>query len=66
MSQRVLITAGASGIGRDMARAFATNGAKVFVCDEIDEVRAHPPYVRGRGRPQLHLSLHCRHPRPRW
>ena len=34
--QRVLITAGASGIGREFACAFAANGAKVFVCD-IDE-----------------------------
>lgn len=33
MAQRVLITAGASGIGREMARAFVANGAKVFVCD---------------------------------
>jgi NAD(P)-dependent dehydrogenase (short-subunit alcohol dehydrogenase family) len=33
MTQRVLITAGASGIGREIARAFAANGAKVFVCD---------------------------------
>jgi NAD(P)-dependent dehydrogenase (short-subunit alcohol dehydrogenase family) len=31
--QRVLITAGASGIGREMALAFAATGAKVFVCD---------------------------------
>jgi NAD(P)-dependent dehydrogenase (short-subunit alcohol dehydrogenase family) len=37
MSQRVLITAGASGIGREFARAFAAQGAKVYVCD-IDEV----------------------------
>ena len=36
MPQRVLITAGAAGIGREFARAFAANGAKVFVCD-IDE-----------------------------
>jgi NAD(P)-dependent dehydrogenase (short-subunit alcohol dehydrogenase family) len=36
MTQRVLITAGGSGIGREIARAFAANGAKVFVCD-IDE-----------------------------
>jgi len=36
MAQRVLITAGAAGIGREFARAFAANGAKVFVCD-IDE-----------------------------
>ena len=34
--QRVLITAGASGIGREFARAFAGQGAKVYVCD-IDE-----------------------------
>jgi NAD(P)-dependent dehydrogenase (short-subunit alcohol dehydrogenase family) len=33
MQQRVLITAGAGGIGREIARAFAANGAKVFVCD---------------------------------
>jgi NAD(P)-dependent dehydrogenase (short-subunit alcohol dehydrogenase family) len=35
MNQRVLIT-GASGIGREIARAFAAQGAKVFVCD-IDQ-----------------------------
>ena len=33
MPQRVLITAGASGIGREFARAFAAQGAKVFTCD---------------------------------
>lgn len=33
MNQRVLVTAGASGIGREIAHAFAANGAKVFVCD---------------------------------
>jgi short-subunit dehydrogenase involved in D-alanine esterification of teichoic acids len=32
-SQRVLITAGASGIGREIARGFVANGAAVFVCD---------------------------------
>ena len=33
MAQRVLVTAGASGIGREIVRAFAANGASVFVCD---------------------------------
>jgi len=36
LSQRVLITAGASGIGKEVARAFASDGATVCVCD-IDE-----------------------------
>jgi 3-oxoacyl-[acyl-carrier protein] reductase len=34
--QRVLVTAGAGGIGREIARAFAAQGGKVYVCD-IDE-----------------------------
>jgi NAD(P)-dependent dehydrogenase (short-subunit alcohol dehydrogenase family) len=38
-NQRVLITAGASGIGREIARAFVANGAAVFVCDL--DARAH-------------------------
>ena len=33
MDQRVLVTAGASGIGREIARAFAAQGARAFVCD---------------------------------
>ena len=32
-NKRVLITAGASGIGRQIRRAFVANGATVFVCD---------------------------------
>jgi NAD(P)-dependent dehydrogenase (short-subunit alcohol dehydrogenase family) len=33
MSQRVLITAGASGIGKEVAAAFTAKGARVCVCD---------------------------------
>jgi NAD(P)-dependent dehydrogenase (short-subunit alcohol dehydrogenase family) len=33
MAQRVLITAGASGIGKEIARAYAAAGAQVCVCD---------------------------------
>ena len=32
-NQRVLVTAGAAGIGREIAKAFAASGAAVFVCD---------------------------------
>ena len=31
--QRVLVTAGAAGIGREIVRAFAAGGAAVFVYD---------------------------------
>jgi NAD(P)-dependent dehydrogenase (short-subunit alcohol dehydrogenase family) len=45
--QRVLITAGASGIGREIARAFLATGAGVFVCDvdtaALDAVAAELP-----------------------
>ncbi|HEY1474107.1 MAG TPA: SDR family oxidoreductase [Pseudolabrys sp.] len=40
MPQRVLITAGAAGIGREFARAFTATGAKVFVCDIDDKALA--------------------------
>jgi len=33
MTQCVLVTAGASGIGKEIARAFLASGAKVCVCD---------------------------------
>src|SRR5262249_3755866 len=40
MSQRVLITAGAAGIGREFAGAFMASGAKVFVWDIDDKALA--------------------------
>ncbi len=45
--QRVLITAGASGIGLQIARGFLANGARVLVCDVDkaalqDACEAHP------------------------
>jgi NAD(P)-dependent dehydrogenase (short-subunit alcohol dehydrogenase family) len=40
VTQKVLITAGAAGIGREFARAFAAKGAKVFVCDINDKALA--------------------------
>ncbi len=33
MAQCVLVTAGAAGIGREIVRAFAASGAKIFACD---------------------------------
>jgi NAD(P)-dependent dehydrogenase (short-subunit alcohol dehydrogenase family) len=33
MNQKVLVTAGAAGIGLEIGKAFVSNGAKVFVCD---------------------------------
>ena len=38
MSQRVLVTADASGIGLEIVRAFAAQTAKVFVCDTMPKL----------------------------
>ena len=52
MPQRVLITAGAAGIGREFARAFAATGASVFVCDidttALDAITKEIPGVIAR------------------
>jgi len=50
MSQRVMITAGGSGIGLAIAKAFIDNGARVHICDVderalADAVSKHPQLV---------------------
>jgi len=48
MNQRVLVTAGASGIGREIVRAFRVNGAKVFVSDiNATALDALPKEIKG-------------------
>ena len=48
MTRRVLITAGANGIGLVMARAFAALGDQVWVTDvDHDAVAALPAGIRG-------------------
>jgi NAD(P)-dependent dehydrogenase (short-subunit alcohol dehydrogenase family) len=50
MGQRVLITAGAAGIGLAMAQGFVASGADVWVTD-VDEtaLAALPPSIRGES-----------------
>lgn len=53
MAQRVMVTAGASGIGFAIAKAFAETGAKIQICDvderALGEVRRmHPQIVATR------------------
>jgi NAD(P)-dependent dehydrogenase (short-subunit alcohol dehydrogenase family) len=50
---RVLVTAGAGGIGREIARAFAEEGARVHVCDVDEEALAE----LGRSDPAIGRSL---------
>ena len=49
--KRVLVTAGADGIGLEIARAFAGAGARVLVCDvqpaNLDRLATELPGVRG-------------------
>lgn len=48
MTKRVLITAGANGIGLVMARAFAADGFRVWVTDvDAAQIAALPPGIRG-------------------
>jgi hypothetical protein len=49
--QRVLVTAGASGIGLEIARGFAAAGARVLACDvqqaSLDELKRELPAIAG-------------------
>jgi NAD(P)-dependent dehydrogenase (short-subunit alcohol dehydrogenase family) len=48
MAQRVLVTAGASGIGKEIARAFVASGAKVCVCDiDVTALETAPKDIPG-------------------
>lgn len=48
MTRRVIITAGASGIGLEMALAFAFSGAKVWICDvDAAAIAGLPQTIRG-------------------
>jgi len=50
MSQRVLVTAGASGVGRAVAEAFAERGARVWVADISAEALASCPGDWGKSQ----------------
>lgn len=50
--QRVLVTAGAAGIGRAIAEAFVDSGAKVHICDVDTEALA----AFNKARPQITSS----------
>src|SRR3546814_671107 len=47
--RKVLITAGASGLGLEMAKLFSATGAQVFICDidegALEQARAQLPQV---------------------
>ena len=51
MPQRVLITAGAGGIGLAMAKSFAANGARVHIADvnaeAVQEITGQNPAITG-------------------
>lgn len=53
MTQRILVTAGAAGIGRGIAEAFLADGADVAICDvDKDQLaamqEAHPSLIAGQ------------------
>ncbi len=50
---RVLVTAGAAGIGRAIAQTFAVHGARVHICD-VDQAALD---ACGRGQPDIGRSL---------
>lgn len=62
MGQRVLVTAGASGIGWEIAKAFAASGASVFVGDiDAKALTAVAADRRRHGRADQHRRLRDKH-----
>ncbi|MET4163789.1 NAD(P)-dependent dehydrogenase (short-subunit alcohol dehydrogenase family) [Marinobacterium sp. MBR-111] len=51
MSQRVLITAGAGGIGLAIAQAYVANGARVHIADinaeAVEQITSQNPSITG-------------------
>ncbi|MEM7076485.1 MAG: SDR family oxidoreductase [Pseudomonadota bacterium] len=63
MSQRVVITGGAAGIGRRLAERFADAGARIAVCDAdpdtvADLARAHPEWLVAQADVTNEAAVH--------
>ena len=56
---RVLVTAGASGIGLATARAFAAEGARVLICDVDREARSQAVAASDRGSRAGRVRRRC-------
>ncbi|MDB5556478.1 MAG: 3-oxoacyl-[acyl-carrier-protein] reductase [Rhizobium sp.] len=56
MAQRVMITAGASGIGWSIAKAFCDTGAQVHICD-VDEGALHKIAETNPGVTATHVDV---------